>query len=211
MDAPGDHRCAGGMGRGPRRRSVQPDTVATLLAHTSSLRPRAAALRHLEQRDPSGRNDASHQARAMDRCRDPGTPSTLERRTRSPPCRRLGHWHTRAAREATRDHPIRVLGRRSPRRWHHPAAPRTAMVTRANRRRHRGMDRDPRTPPTIDRLAAQQLDCQWPSVSPHPRPSFLPTGGHVFSPLVATNLPTDQGVGWWPRSSPPAAVVRSVA
>jgi hypothetical protein len=35
-----------------------------------------------------------------------------------------------------------------------------------------------------------QLVCQWPSVSPHSRPSFLPTDGHVFSPLVATNLPT---------------------
>jgi hypothetical protein len=32
--------------------------------------------------------------------------------------------------------------------------------------------------------------CQWPSVSPQLRPSVLPTGGHVFSPLVATNLPT---------------------
>ena len=37
-------------------------------------------------------------------------------------------------------------------------------------------------------------ECQWPSVSPHPRPLFLPTGGHLFSPLVATNLPTDRGV-----------------
>jgi hypothetical protein len=32
--------------------------------------------------------------------------------------------------------------------------------------------------------------CQWPSVSPQLRPSVLPTGGHVFSPLAATNLPT---------------------
>ena len=35
--------------------------------------------------------------------------------------------------------------------------------------------------------------CQWPSVSPHRRPFFLPTDGHVFSPLVATNLPTITG------------------
>jgi hypothetical protein len=34
------------------------------------------------------------------------------------------------------------------------------------------------------------LACQWPSVSPHWRPPFLPSGGHVFSPLVATKLPT---------------------
>jgi len=40
---------------------------------------------------------------------------------------------------------------------------------------------------------APREDCQWPSVSPHPRPSFLPTDGHVFSPLVATNLPTLRG------------------
>jgi Protein of unknown function (DUF4232) len=42
--------------------------------------------------------------------------------------------------------------------------------------------------------------CQWPLVSPHPRPSFLPTGGHVFSPLVATNLPTHRGA-WLSVSS----------
>jgi len=31
--------------------------------------------------------------------------------------------------------------------------------------------------------------CQWPSVPPQRRPSRLPTGGHVFSPLVAMVLP----------------------
>ncbi len=31
--------------------------------------------------------------------------------------------------------------------------------------------------------------CQWPSSSPHWRPSVLPGGGHVFSPLVATSSP----------------------
>jgi hypothetical protein len=36
-------------------------------------------------------------------------------------------------------------------------------------------------------------ECQRPSVSPQPRPSLLPTGGHFFSPLVATNLPTITG------------------
>src|SRR5690349_12023445 len=42
--------------------------------------------------------------------------------------------------------------------------------------------------------------------SPHWWPSFLPTGGHLFSPRVATKLPTGQGCwGWRPRSSPPAA------
>jgi hypothetical protein len=36
-------------------------------------------------------------------------------------------------------------------------------------------------------------ECQWPFVSPHRRPSFLPTDGHVFSPVVATNVPTHTG------------------
>ena len=36
---------------------------------------------------------------------------------------------------------------------------------------------------------------QRPSVSPQPRPSFLPTGGHVFSPLVAIESPHHQGCG----------------
>jgi hypothetical protein len=35
--------------------------------------------------------------------------------------------------------------------------------------------------------------CQWPSRTPHPRPRFLPTGGHLFSPLVATKVPTARG------------------
>jgi hypothetical protein len=33
------------------------------------------------------------------------------------------------------------------------------------------------------------LGCQRPSVSPQWRPSDLPTGGHVFSPLVAIGSP----------------------
>jgi hypothetical protein len=39
-------------------------------------------------------------------------------------------------------------------------------------------------------IRAKRAECQWPSVSPHWRPSFLPIDGHVFSPLVATKLPT---------------------
>jgi hypothetical protein len=35
--------------------------------------------------------------------------------------------------------------------------------------------------------------CQRPSVSPHPRPSFLPAGGHGFSPLVAIESPHHRG------------------
>jgi hypothetical protein len=35
--------------------------------------------------------------------------------------------------------------------------------------------------------------CQRPSVSPHPRPSFLPGGGHDFSPLVAIFSPHHVG------------------
>jgi hypothetical protein len=42
-------------------------------------------------------------------------------------------------------------------------------------------------------LLTATLACQWPFVSPHRRPSFLPTDGHVFSPVVATNLPTHTG------------------
>jgi hypothetical protein len=38
------------------------------------------------------------------------------------------------------------------------------------------------------------LSCQRPSVSPQVRPSALPTGGHVFSPLVAMSSP--HGVGF---------------
>jgi YjbR len=46
----------------------------------------------------------------------------------------------------------------------------------------------------LSRLSEHPLRvCQWPSVSPHWRPSFLPTDGHFFSPLVATNLPTHTG------------------
>lgn len=36
--------------------------------------------------------------------------------------------------------------------------------------------------------------CQRPSSSPHGRPSVLPGGGHVFSPLVATGSPRWSGV-----------------
>jgi hypothetical protein len=46
-------------------------------------------------------------------------------------------------------------------------------------------------------VAQTVYECQWPSVSPQLRPSFLPTGGHVFSPLVATNLPTIRFAGLW--------------
>jgi hypothetical protein len=35
--------------------------------------------------------------------------------------------------------------------------------------------------------------CQWPSVSPHVRPSVFPTGGHLFSPLAAMGSPHDVG------------------
>jgi hypothetical protein len=42
----------------------------------------------------------------------------------------------------------------------------------------------------VGRKRCSSAHCQWPSVSPQLRPSFLPTGGHVFPPLVATNLPT---------------------
>ena len=37
------------------------------------------------------------------------------------------------------------------------------------------------------------LICQWPSVSPHARPSVFPTGGHLFSPLAAMGSPHDVG------------------
>lgn len=37
--------------------------------------------------------------------------------------------------------------------------------------------------------AATRLGCQRPSVSPRGRPSVLPNGGHVFSPLVAIGSP----------------------
>lgn len=52
--------------------------------------------------------------------------------------------------------------------------------------------------PTKQRLALKAVDvstrrCQWPSVSPQVRPSVLPTGGHVFSPLVAMSSPHDVG------------------
>ena len=42
------------------------------------------------------------------------------------------------------------------------------------------------------RRAVPRLTCQWPSVSPQLRPSVLPTGGHLFSPLVAMSSPHDQ-------------------
>jgi hypothetical protein len=58
--------------------------------------------------------------------------------------------------------------------------------------------------------------CQWPSVSPQLRPSFLPTGGHVFSPLVATNLPTIRFAGFgvsgqWHHAFPGGRLRESVA
>ncbi len=46
-------------------------------------------------------------------------------------------------------------------------------------------------------------DCQWPSVSPQVRPSVLPTGGHLFSPLVAMSSPHDR-VGERPSSRGPS-------
>ena len=45
-------------------------------------------------------------------------------------------------------------------------------------------------------LGSHRYDCQWPSRSPRWRPSFLPTDGRFFSPVVATKLPTTQDVGW---------------
>ncbi len=45
--------------------------------------------------------------------------------------------------------------------------------------------------------------CQWPSVSPQVRPSVLPTGGHLFSPLVAMSSPHDR-VGERPSSRGPS-------
>jgi uncharacterized protein (DUF2384 family) len=42
----------------------------------------------------------------------------------------------------------------------------------------------------IELLDDPASECQWPPSSPQVRPSVLPTGGHVFSPLVATKFPT---------------------
>ena len=39
------------------------------------------------------------------------------------------------------------------------------------------------------RFGNRRAVCQRPSVSPQRRPSILPTGGHVFSPLVAIGSP----------------------
>jgi len=50
--------------------------------------------------------------------------------------------------------------------------------------------------------AATTRACQRPSVSPHSRPSFLPTGGHHFSPLAAIESPHHQG---WSRVVRPGA------
>jgi hypothetical protein len=50
-----------------------------------------------------------------------------------------------------------------------------------------------REPPQRLRLSltdARRPGCQRLSVSPHLRPSAVPSGGHVLSPLVATSLPT---------------------
>jgi len=44
------------------------------------------------------------------------------------------------------------------------------------------------------REVERERGCQWPSSSPHWRPSVLPGGGHVFSPLVATSSPRGVGV-----------------
>src|SRR4051812_26423682 len=38
-------------------------------------------------------------------------------------------------------------------------------------------------------------ECQWPSVSPQWRPSGLPTGGHLFSPWAAIEIPHRERVG----------------
>jgi hypothetical protein len=49
--------------------------------------------------------------------------------------------------------------------------------------------------PDLKRLQeAISRDCQRPSVSPHPRSSHLPTGGHDFSPLAAIRTPHRAGV-----------------
>ena len=53
----------------------------------------------------------------------------------------------------------------------------------------------------IDRWLRSKM-CQWPSVSPQVRPSVLPTGGHLFSPLVAMSSPHDR-VGERPPSRGP--------
>jgi hypothetical protein len=47
---------------------------------------------------------------------------------------------------------------------------------------------------TLEQFKTRPLlrNCQWPSVSPQVRPSVLPTGGHLFSPLVAMGSPHDR-------------------
>jgi TIR domain len=47
----------------------------------------------------------------------------------------------------------------------------------------------PRLEETLGTIDADKPACQRPSVSPQLRPSVLPTGGHVFSPLVAIGSP----------------------
>jgi hypothetical protein len=47
--------------------------------------------------------------------------------------------------------------------------------------------------PSVVAKRLEVFGCQWPFVSPRRRPSFLPADGHVFSPLVATNVPTHTG------------------
>ena len=48
--------------------------------------------------------------------------------------------------------------------------------------------------PPISRLTGTNLlGCQWPSVSPQLRPSVLPMGGRLFSPLVAISSPHPWG------------------
>ncbi len=101
----------------------------------------------------------------------------------------------------------------------HPVpAPCSATACFQGRRNLRGVERCPvraikemsRTPKS--RSDVQQgrtrdqptgRECQWPSVSPQVRPSVLPTGGHLFSPLVAMSSPHDR-VGERPSSRGPS-------
>ncbi|MGA2930421.1 MAG: hypothetical protein ABSG43_31455, partial [Solirubrobacteraceae bacterium] len=54
----------------------------------------------------------------------------------------------------------------------------------------RELEDAPRVPAAQAIRNAREHVCQWPSVSPQVRPSVLPTGGHLFSLLVAMVLPT---------------------
>jgi hypothetical protein len=61
----------------------------------------------------------------------------------------------------------------------------TAVALSRNRRR--SASSMPAVPSRLQRRPRGW--CQWPSVSPQLRPSVLPTGGHVGSPLVAIGSP----------------------